>query len=78
MALSKAVKSNKFTEDVKITIKHIKSKCITKLMNPTRLDDGLYSATVLQESLNWQKVVVANTSFNIFEEAIWKFVQESD
>ena len=72
------MKSDKFTEDVKITIKHIKSKCITKLMNPTRLDDGLYSATVLQESLNWQKVVVANTSFNIFEEAIWKFVQQSD
>ena len=41
------------------------------MMKPLKCDDGLYCATVLQESLNWHRCCLETISFAVFQAALW-------
>ena len=63
--------AEKYEKTIKLTLATATSKVIEKMSKPVRLDDGLYSASIIQESVNWQRAIIRNVSLFLFKDSIW-------
>lgn len=60
-----------FEKEVASTKRSLKLKISSKMAKPVKLDDGLYPADVLVESVNWQAAILQTISWNVFKSIIW-------
>lgn len=63
-----------FLNEVAITKRSLKMKAYKKITSSVNLDDGLYSASTLIESLNWQRAVVESVSVPVFKAFLWNHI----
>lgn len=63
-----------FVKEVKLTKKKMRENIFAKMAKPVKLDDGLYPATTIVESLNWQKATVDCVSIAVFKAFLWNHV----
>lgn len=59
-----------FKKELDVTKKTLKERITKKLVKPLRLDNGLYPASTLVESINWKRVTV-EISYNVFKSLLW-------
>ena len=69
--------AKKHRKEVMLTRSLLSTKCLDALKKPFKLDDGLFPAAVVQESLGWRKVLLHNISSSVFTEVLWDNIEAS-
>ena len=61
-----------------MTLAQANLKVHDKISKPVRLDDGLYPASAIVESVNWQRSLIRDVSPSVFQDAFWTHVNSSE
>ena len=67
--------ATKYQKILKLTVAQASFKVHNKISKPVRLDDGLYPASAIVKSVNWQRSLIRDASSSVFEDAFWTHVK---
>ena len=67
----------KYEKILRLTMAHASYKVLNKISKPVRLNDGLYPASVIVESVNWQRSLIRDVSPSVFDDAFWSHISPS-
>ena len=63
--------AKKHCRDVELAKAALQQKILQKMLKPLKVDDGLFPASVIQESVGYQAVFMDNMSCSIFNDFVY-------
>ena len=69
--------ASKYEKILKLKLAHANRKVLNQISKPVSLDDGLYPAFAIVESVKWQRSLIRDASPIVFKDAFWSDIQPS-